>query len=574
MITTIMKTINIKLIITWALMVMMLVNCKQDVIKLTEPTTTPTTPTTPSKGNADFTKFVAIGNSLCAGYQAAALFDSGQANSFPSMMAKQFALVGGGAFNQPNINSLNGYSGNIGNGAIILGRYILFDPDGPGPSSASPYPSGYPGQTVTCPSTVTTPALPAPYNTADLIGAFTGDKTKLNNFGVPGIQLGQLLTPATGGPANPPPPAAAINPAFNPYYARFASSPSPDGVSGSTILSDAITAAPNFFLMEIGNNDVLGYATTGGNGSIPITDPTTFSSYYQLAIGSLLTALPNVKGVLATIPNVTNIPYFFTVTYNAIPLDAATATEVNAGFAGYNQAMQGIAATLAATPAAFGLTSTQAAPIITEIGTRLVTFSASANNSILISDSTLVDMGPFFDGLLAASEITSDQRTALAPYQQVRQATASDLIILPAGGVLGTCVGNNPLYINGVSIPLANKYVLIPSETAAILTATAKYNNTITTIVSQNPTRLALADINAAFATLVNSQVEVANGVAISPSLAPPTGGFSEDGVHPNTRGYAFLANIYLTAINTTFSANIPLIDISKYQGTGLPINP
>ncbi len=371
--------------------------CKQEVIKLTQATTPTVTPTTPSKGNADFTKFVAIGNSLAAGYQAGALFDSGQANSFPRMMAKQFALVGGGAFNQPTINSKNGYSGNIA-GVITLGRYILFDPDGPsGPRSPSPYPSGYPGQTVTCPSTVVTPALPAPYNTADPIGAFSGDKTKLNNFGVPGIQLGQLLTPATGGPASP------ANPAFNPYYARFASNPSANGVSGSTILTDAITAAPTFFLLEIGNNDVLVYATTGGTGKIPITDPTKFGGYYQAVIGGLLGSNPNLKGVLATIPNVTNIPYFFTVKYNAIPLDATTAATVSIGFAGYNQAMQGVAGALTATPALFGLTSAQAAPIITEIGTRLVNFTASANNSILISDSTLVNMGPFFYFLIAAN---------------------------------------------------------------------------------------------------------------------------------------------------------------------------
>ncbi|MGC4023292.1 MAG: hypothetical protein QM734_15760 [Cyclobacteriaceae bacterium] len=304
-----MKTIMTKSIIAVAIALCLIVLCKQDVINLKPPTTTTVTPTTPSKGNADFTKFVAIGNSLAAGYQAAASFDSGQANSFPAMMAKQFKLVGGGAFNQPDINSKNGYSGNIG-GVVILGRYVLFDPDGSGPRSAAPYPSGYPGSSVTCPSTVVTPALPSPYNTADLIGAFTGTKSALNNFAVPGIQLGQLLTPATGGPA-------ASNPAYNPYYARFASDPSTNGTSGSTILGDAVAAAPTFFLLEIGNNDVLGYATTGGNGTIPITNTATFGAYYDNTINALLGSNSNLKGVIATIPNVTNIPYFFTVTYNA-----------------------------------------------------------------------------------------------------------------------------------------------------------------------------------------------------------------------------------------------------------------
>jgi hypothetical protein len=62
--------------------------------------------------------------------------------------------------------------------------------------------------------------------------------------------------------------------------------------------------------------------------------------------------------------------------------------------------------------------------------------------------------------------------------------------------------------------------------------------------------------------------------VTITPSFVPPTGAFSEDGVHPNSRGYAFMANIFIQAINTKFSANVPLADISKYKGTGLPVNP
>src|ERR1041385_3327516 len=143
-----MKTKTIRSLIAIAIVIGVVASCKQDVITLKQPTTTPVTPVTPSKGNADFTKFVAIGNSLAAGYQAGALFTAGQDNSFPAMMATQFKLVGGGDFNQPTINSVNGYSGNVG-GVLMLGRYVLFDPDGAGPRSAAPYPAGYPGRSVT-----------------------------------------------------------------------------------------------------------------------------------------------------------------------------------------------------------------------------------------------------------------------------------------------------------------------------------------------------------------------------------------------------------------------------------------
>ena len=66
----------------------------------------------------------------------------------------------------------------------------------------------------------------------------------------------------------------------NPYYARMATS------ATATVLGDAMAQSPTFFtLSEIGGNDVLGYATSGGVGvdQSPTTtnptgnlDPTTY----------------------------------------------------------------------------------------------------------------------------------------------------------------------------------------------------------------------------------------------------------------------------------------------------------
>ena len=52
-------------------------------------------------GSADFSKYVAVGNSLCAGYSDNALFRAGQENSYPNILSQQFALVGGGEFKIP-----------------------------------------------------------------------------------------------------------------------------------------------------------------------------------------------------------------------------------------------------------------------------------------------------------------------------------------------------------------------------------------------------------------------------------------------------------------------------------------
>jgi hypothetical protein len=50
----------------------------------------------------------------------------------------------------------------------------------------------------------------------------------------------------------------------NPYYVRFA----PNGTT--SVLAYAMSQSQHSFPM-VGNNDVLGYATTGGDGTDPIT---------------------------------------------------------------------------------------------------------------------------------------------------------------------------------------------------------------------------------------------------------------------------------------------------------------
>ena len=536
-----MKTFKILYILPIALLIT--ISCEQEVITLEPPAPVVVTPPTGTKGTADFTKFVAIGNSLTAGYQSGALFTEGQQNSLPLIMSKQFSIAQGTAvtFNQPDINSVNGFFGVAG--TKVLGRLILFDSDGAGPKTVAPAPAGSAG-------------MPAPYTGGDLPSPYLGDRSKLNNFGVPGILLGQALTPLTG--AKPVPPAT--NPAYNALYERFASNA---GVS--TILGDAIATQPTFFMFDLGNNDVLGYATGGGSNPAIFTSVANFQAQYGGALATLLGTLPNAKGVVANIPDVTTIPFFLTVAWNAIPLDAATASAVNSGFAGYNQVLDAIKGN-AGLMGAFGLTAAG-------LDARKVTYAASSKNPILISDETLTDLKGAFDALLGAGAITPAQRAGLEPYRKARQTKATDLITLSAGGILGTTVGGNPLAVNGVSIPLADNFVLLPSEIAEVRERTIAFNTIIKGVADANSTRLAYADVNATFTALVTNRVGVYNGVTITPNFAPPTGVFSEDGVHPNSRGYSFMANVFIDAINAKFGATIPKASIADYKGTGLPVS-
>ncbi len=55
-----------------------------------------------SAGDANFTSYVAIGNSLTAGYMDGTVSRVSQSYSFPNLLSQQFAVVGGGAFTQPS----------------------------------------------------------------------------------------------------------------------------------------------------------------------------------------------------------------------------------------------------------------------------------------------------------------------------------------------------------------------------------------------------------------------------------------------------------------------------------------
>lgn len=87
--------------------------CEQEVIVLQAPPAPPvdTSCEDAVPGSAVFTKFVAVGNSFVAGFQAGALFTEGQNNSLPAILNKQFECVGApAAFVQPTINTPHGFN--------------------------------------------------------------------------------------------------------------------------------------------------------------------------------------------------------------------------------------------------------------------------------------------------------------------------------------------------------------------------------------------------------------------------------------------------------------------------------
>ncbi len=75
-------------------------------------------------GEADFSVYLAVGTSSTAGYMDNALTLERQLQCFPNLLANQFLLAGGGAFNQPLVNAGNGFGFDFGT-QVSTGKWVL-----------------------------------------------------------------------------------------------------------------------------------------------------------------------------------------------------------------------------------------------------------------------------------------------------------------------------------------------------------------------------------------------------------------------------------------------------------------
>lgn len=500
-------------------------------------------------GEADFSNYVSVGNSLTAGFSDNALFIASQENSLPNILATQFAFAGGGSFTQPLMND------NIG--GLILGGTPVFHP--------------LTGEQLFKPRLVTTGG--APQDLEDVIGPVTSTTDFLlnnptgpfNNMGVPGAASFHLIAPGYGNIANFP--AAA-----NPYFIRMTGA-TPD----ASVLELAMAQSPTFFTLWAGNNDVLGYATSGGDGSSAITDQATF----DFAINTLVTTLTSggAKGVMANIPDVTSIPHFTTVPHN--PLDPT-----NEDFGPQIPLLNSIFGAINQIYVALGQPE------------RAIVFSETEASAVVIKDESLDDISAQITGALMASptfpafiaQFGLDGSNPIVvqlvanllgqTYGQTRQATENDLFVLPSSSVIGEVnmdyagflAGQGlpvelagQFAIEGITLPLEDKWVLIPTEQAEITSATASFNATLETAATS--AGLAFVDANSLMMQLASSGYSDGDFTLTSDLV---TGGaFSLDGVHPTSRGYALLANEFMKAIDATYGSNFEasgnLVNIGNY---------
>lgn len=434
------------------------------------------------KGQADFTTYVAIGNSLTAGYADNALSRDGQMYSFPNMLAEQFKTVGLiGEFKQPLMPAGAG----VGVGATLSPKLVLGlatdckDVTSLGPVSGDP--NATQGELYT---TLMTPV---------------GADGPYQNLGVPGAKVAHLLFDGYGNPA-------AVdgddNALYNPYYVRFAPSTS------TSVVATAVGQSPTFFTSWIGNNDILGYATTGGaSPASTLTDPTLFAGYMNAILDAMTAS--GTKGAIANIPDVTSVPFFTTVPYYALVLtDETQVSALNAAYAELNA----VRASLSLDPLVFAL----------------------GPNALVIAD-------------------------AAAPGG-LRQIKPTELVLLSIPQDNLKCAGW------GSSVPIPDQYILTETELAAISTATTAFNATIAGLAETYD--LALVDMNTHLKSFTSGLMF--DGIGFTTTFV--TGGaFSLDGVHLNPRGYSIVANFFIDAINTKYNSSVPKVNVVDYPAVIFP---
>jgi hypothetical protein len=431
-----------------------------------------TAPVAPSTGTADFSRFVTIGNSLTAAYQNGSLYESSQVYSIGKIIADQVHT----SFEQPIISDPG-----------IPGRLELH--------SLNPLtilPNGGLGE-------VKNAALQKPYN----------------NLGVPGAILFDLVDTTDFAPKS----VARGNPYFQIVLRNQA--------LGKSVIAQALNLKPTFVTLWIGNNDVLGYATSGGTkgtdatGKLP-TDPNVFAFLYNNVATALADPTDTRKVVAANIPDVQNVPFFTTIG----PKIGAALIDV-----------------MAANPNVVGLFYQKA-------GEGVASSYATPEDLIACKNILLTLVSSPYAGLVGkpTGKFYRDNGIDPAPY-----------------GIDTTqAFGLHP------QNPWPNAFTLDADEIALVQKRTAEFNAVIKAAVDAHPKSWALVDINSFFAQMAAKGM-VVDGIKFTTDYI--TGNtFGLDGVHPTTRGYGVITNEFINVINTKFNASIPKINVSSLPAS-IPLN-
>jgi len=203
----------------------------------------------PGFAQATFTRYVALGDSLTAGFQSGGLYVTSQRNSYPAIIAAQAGVAD---FQQPTVSDPG-----IPSALELRSLSPLIIAPKPG--------SGVP----------TNLSLARPYN----------------NLAVPGADVHDTLFTTTD------------NGGLHDLILRR---------QNATALQQALVQQPTFVTLWIGNNDALGAATSGiVIDGVTLTTAASFEADFRAVTNAI--AASGAKMAIANVPDVTSIPFVTTI---------------------------------------------------------------------------------------------------------------------------------------------------------------------------------------------------------------------------------------------------------------------
>ena len=465
-----------------------------------------------SSGNIDLTTYIAVGDNYSAGFMNGALYTSGQEKSFPAILSEQFTKAGSNnnEFLQPVVSSENGYNPIASEPAHFYGKWIY----------------KFSNVTDEDPILRLTPG--------ELLKPYTGEKNNINNFSVPLVKSFQLeRTDLTN----------------NIYYERFASDP-----GTGTLLNDIKSANPSFFTLWLGMYDVLNYAMSGGSsGQVdPPSDPEQIQEYdmtpadvFEESISDIIGRLlenPETKGIVATLPYISDLPFFYFRQYNFMRLDGSKLSQARSFTKPFNLAV--IAHNMEP--------DNEKRPMI----------DFNDNGATLYPQPLVVVDGSLCDA------VYPDGST----LPKIRQLTEEELVLFT---ISETKVNKGGL---GSIIPVGEELYLTKNQVHELRTRIDSYNQVINALADEYNGRLVVVDLNSiiheisitgkidAWGQLTTQEQFDYNGVPLGARLGYNSI-FSLDGLHFNPRGNAFVTNRFIQKMNDNFGSNIPLVDVNRFVG-------
>ena len=142
----------------------------------------------------------------------------------------------------------------------------------------------------------------------------------------------------------------------------------------------------------------------------------------------------------------------------------------------------------------------------------------------------------------------------------VRPATKSDLLLLSSSAKIDELDGTSS------SDPLTDEYVIDVEEIIEIQSAIIAFNKEIE--ASAGMYGVAVVDIYSFFENIPGGIT--IDGITLTKKYIEG-GAFSLDGIHPNPRGHAMIANEFIKVINDTYLSTIPLLNVGQYSGVIYP---